>query len=79
MSHAAPASCIPVYQWTHHIFSDGAPSHYTNARHFINRYCHKDDFGMVAKWHFAVSRGRVPCDGIGGTKASKKGKSAKPF
>ena len=29
---------------------------------------HKEDFGIPAKWNFfAISHGKGPCDGVGGT------------
>lgn len=49
-------------------FSDGATGQYKNYKNFSNLICHKDDFGVLAEWHFfATSHGKSPCDGIGGT------------
>ena len=49
-------------------FSDGCAAQYKNRKNFINLCQHKDDFGMLGKWHFfATLLGKGPCDGVGGT------------
>ncbi|XP_048845329.1 uncharacterized protein LOC125716737 isoform X3 [Brienomyrus brachyistius] len=49
-------------------FSDGAAGQYKNCKNFSNLCNHKEDFGILAEWHFfATSHGKSPCDGIGGT------------
>ena len=49
-------------------FSNGAASQYKNQKNFINLCHHKDDFGILAEWHFsATSHGKGACDRVGGT------------
>lgn len=49
-------------------FSDGSGAQYKNKKNFINLCHHKNDFGIVAEWHFsATAHGKGPCDGVGGT------------
>ena len=49
-------------------FSDGCGGQYKNRKNFYNLCQHYDDFKLHAKWvFFATSRGKQPCDGIGGT------------
>lgn len=49
-------------------FSDGAASQYKNRKNFINLCHHKEDFKILAEWHFsATAHGKSACDGIGGT------------
>ena len=49
-------------------FSDGAAAQYKKRKNFLNLSHHKADFGVDAEWHFiAISHGKGPCDGLGGT------------
>ena len=49
-------------------FSDGASAQYKNKKKFINLTHHRQDFGLVAEWHFfPTSHGKGACDGLGGT------------
>ena len=49
-------------------FSDGGPAHYKNKYNFANLSMFKNDFGIMAEWHFwATCHGKNACDGIGGT------------
>jgi hypothetical protein len=49
-------------------FSDGCAAQYKNRKNFANLCCHELDFGNSAEWHFfAISYGKGPCDGVGGT------------
>ena len=41
---------ISTMQMTY--FSDGAGSQYMNRKNFLNLCHHKEDFGIVAEWHF---------------------------
>ena len=49
-------------------FSDGCAGQYKNYTNLLNLCFHKEDFDLDADWtFFATSRGKSPCDGIGGT------------
>ena len=49
-------------------FSDGAGSQYKNYKNFVNICHHSHDFGVEGEWHFfAISHGKSPCGGVGGT------------
>jgi hypothetical protein len=49
-------------------FSDGAVLQYKNCINFLKLCCDEEDFHIAAEWNFfATSRGKSPCDGIGGT------------
>ena len=49
-------------------FSDGCAAQYKNRKSFFNLCKHQEDFGVEAAWSFfAMSHGKSPCDGIGGT------------
>lgn len=49
-------------------FSDGAAAQYKNKKNFYNLCQHKNDFNILAEWHFsATAHGKGPCDGVGGT------------
>ncbi|KZS06523.1 Cc8L18.2-like protein [Daphnia magna] len=49
-------------------FSDRGPAHCKNKYHFANLSMFKNDFGIMAEWHFwATCHGKNACDGIGGT------------
>lgn len=48
-------------------FTDGAAQHFKNKYNLKNLQFHKQDFGILAEWHFhATAHGKGPCDGIGG-------------
>lgn len=46
--------------------SDGAKQHYKNRSQMCNLADHKEDFGVLAEWHFYVTaHGKGACDGVG--------------
>lgn len=46
-------------------FTDGAAQHFKNKYNLKNLQFHKQDFGILAEWHFhATAHGKGPCDGI---------------
>ena len=49
-------------------FKDGAPNQYKYFKNIANLNYHYTDYELKAEWHFfAISHGKSPCDGIGGT------------
>ena len=51
-------------------FSVGAGPQYKNYNNFTNLCHHQSDFKVNAEWHFfETSRGKSPCDDIGGSEA----------
>ena len=49
-------------------FSDGCAGQYNNCKHFFNQ----GDFGVGCQWnYFAISHGKSPYEGVGGTAAAK--------
>ena len=49
-------------------FSNGCAAQCKNRKNFANICCPETDFGIPAEWHFfAMSHGKGPCDGVGGT------------
>ncbi|KYM96890.1 hypothetical protein ALC62_12427 [Cyphomyrmex costatus] len=48
-------------------FTDGTAQHFKNKYNLKNLQLHKQDFGILAEWHFhATAHGKGPCDGVGG-------------
>ena len=47
-------------------FTDGAGQHFKNESSFANLQVHKEDFDILAEWHFhGAAHGKGVCDGIG--------------
>ncbi|XP_047126585.1 uncharacterized protein LOC124807906 [Hydra vulgaris] len=47
-------------------FSNKYAGQYKNCKNILNLCFHLEDFGLSAKWNFATSLSKQPCDGIGG-------------
>ena len=61
-------STLRMIPGTRKLHSDGAALQYKNRKNFMNLCHHKEDFSVIAKWHFsATSNGKGTCDGVGGT------------
>lgn len=62
--------------------SDGAKQHYKNKYQMCNLIHHKEDFGVIADWHFhPTAHGKGPSDGVGAIlkrEATRASLQAKP-
>ena len=63
-------------------FSYGCAGQYKNIKNFLNLCLHEEDFDIPAEWQFfAISHGKGPSDGIGGTikREATKARLQRPY